>query len=673
MIRPETLFPYNRFRDEQEGFIVRAYDALNEGNHVIAAAPNGFGKTISVLCATLPVALENELKIVYCCRTHTQNARVIMELNAIHEHLIRKKIVPGIDEIAENYSGVSLRGRNEMCFKDQIRETDLSPGDASAVCTQLRKDNKCKYYKKFQQLSASEIPASNILPRQALDSDDVLNACREKEICPYFFTYNFLETARVAVCNYNWFFNPNIHDRFMESIGVGIEDILLVIDEAHNLPSLSEEIYSLRMSKFTVTNARKELREYFTSSRDERVELAERLLIATEELFDAYESRLKLKDEMTIDGRALIESLRSSTRGSLEGAFKMLDDLGDEIQKQKLEAGRKSPRSACKAVAKFIEEWQYTMDKAAYHHCFSVERDRKYSSSFQFEAVCLDPGTVGIKKVMEHVYASISLSGTIVPEAYTAICRIPRPEILRMNSPFAKDHVKAIILDGVSTVNKSRTVEMYKRYLGKIIEMADATPKNSAVFCASYNVLKGIKEAGFEEAMRRVGKFPVIEKEGTSSSENDELIAQYKEYSRTSDGAVLLGVTGGRNSEGEDFPGDEMNAVMVIGVPYASPTDRVNAKIEYYNKEFGAEKGWSLAYEIPAIQKANQACGRTVRTLDDHAVIILADERFSRQKILGLLSPWILRNICQIKDVPGHLNMSVKNFFAGFSKGGCKE
>nr|MDO8112883.1 helicase C-terminal domain-containing protein [Candidatus Sigynarchaeota archaeon] len=222
---------------------------------------------------------------------------------------------------------------------------------------------------------------------------------------------------------------------------------------------------------------------------------------------------------------------------------------------------------------------------------------------------------------------------------------------------------KSIILEGVSTSLESRNKSMYEKYLGKIVEMARATPKNSAAFCASYGVLKGIKEAGFENAIRQIGRIPVLEKEGMSSTENDELIAQFKEYSRISDGAVLLGVIGGRNSEGEDFPGDELNSVMVIGVPYATPTPRVKKKIEYYDAVFEGNKGWSLAYEIPAVQKANQACGRPIRMLDDYGVIILADERFKKEKILKILSPWILRSICSIKDIPGHLEASVSNFY----------
>ncbi len=669
MIGPDKLFPYARFRDEQEAFITMAYEALEAGKHVIASAPNGFGKTISVLCATLPVAIENDLKVVYCCRTHMQNSRVITELDAIHKHLLGKHIVQDVDELAENYSGVSLRGRNEMCFKDQIRETDLSPGDSSAVCAQLRKDGRCKYFKNFQKLSAvaQEAPEP-FMKKQALDSDDIIAACSAKEVCPYFFSRDFLKSARVSVGNYQWFFNPWIQDKFLESIGVGIEGVLLVIDEAHNLPSLSEEIHSLRMGKLTITNARKELRDYFSS--DAGLEPVERLLRASEDLFDSYERGLRNQEEIEIDARAIIEHLQSSIRSSLPGTIKLLDDKGDEIQRQKLEAGRKSPRSFCKMVSKFLEEWQYTMDKNAYYHCFSTERDRKYSSNYMFEAVCLDPGKVGIESIMENVYASISLSGTIIPEAYSAICRVPRPDILRMNSPFDPSHVKTIILDDVSTAKDRRGDDMYQKYLGKIVEMAHATPRNSAAFCPSYSVLRGILAAGFEDAIRRIGRFPIVEKEGSSSSENDDLIAQYKEYSRTSDGAVLLGVTGGRNSEGEDFPGDEMNAVMVIGVPYATPTPRVKKKIEYYDTTFEGNKGWSLAYEIPAVQKANQACGRPIRTLDDRAVIVLADERFKKDKILTLLSPWILRNICAIKDVPGHLHASVEKFFAGVPQNG---
>nr|MDO8115448.1 hypothetical protein [Candidatus Sigynarchaeota archaeon] len=411
MLGPADLFPYKRYRNEQEEFILKSYKILNEGNHLVVSAPNGFGKTTSVLCATLPVALENDLKIVYCCRTHTQNSRVIAELGAIHEHLKEKGLVQDNDELATSFAGVSLRGRNEMCFKEQIRETELSPGDASAVCSQLRKDNRCIYYKNFQKFTGEEKKLSSLLKKCALDSDEIMNACSEKKICPYFFSRDLLKTSRIAVCNYNWFFNPSIQDKFLESIDAAIEDILLVIDEAHNLPSMSEEIHSLKMGKFTISNAKKELRDYYSSQQG--LDSIERLLVASEELFDEYEKKAGNQDEIEVDARELIEHMEAKVGAKLTNVLKDLDEKGDEIQKFKLEAGKKSPRSFCKAVARFWMEWQYsTMDKAAYYHCFSADKG-KYTSGFSFEAVCLDPGLVGIKHILDNVYGSISLSGTI--------------------------------------------------------------------------------------------------------------------------------------------------------------------------------------------------------------------------------------------------------------------
>ena len=45
--------------------------------------PNGTGKTIIALCSLLPLAFEKNLKIIYMCRTHSQNRRIIKELTKI--------------------------------------------------------------------------------------------------------------------------------------------------------------------------------------------------------------------------------------------------------------------------------------------------------------------------------------------------------------------------------------------------------------------------------------------------------------------------------------------------------------------------------------------------------------------------------------------------------------
>ena len=77
-------FPYNSFRPEQERYIIQIERDSRLKKNILLSAPNGTGKTVIVLSAVLPVALERGLKIIYMCRTHTQSDRVIKELKKIH-------------------------------------------------------------------------------------------------------------------------------------------------------------------------------------------------------------------------------------------------------------------------------------------------------------------------------------------------------------------------------------------------------------------------------------------------------------------------------------------------------------------------------------------------------------------------------------------------------------
>jgi Rad3-related DNA helicase len=52
------------------------------------------------------------------------------------------------------------------------------------------------------------------------------------------------------------------------------------------------------------------------------------------------------------------------------------------------------------------------------------------------------------------------------------------------------------------------------------------------------------------------------------------------------------------------------------------------------------------------------------RTMTDTAAIILADDRFKKEKILRILSPWILRNINSLKDMPGALESTLTRFYS---------
>src|SRR5215469_7235006 len=103
-LSPQVMeyFPYPKVRIHQDQFINTIYNAVSAKQSVLIEGSNGLGKTISALSACLPVAIEKKLKILYVARTHRQHERVIDELRMIYKkHPI---------------SGISLKGRNEMCL-----------------------------------------------------------------------------------------------------------------------------------------------------------------------------------------------------------------------------------------------------------------------------------------------------------------------------------------------------------------------------------------------------------------------------------------------------------------------------------------------------------------------------------------------------------------------------
>jgi DNA excision repair protein ERCC-2 len=225
-------------------------------------------------------------------------------------------------------------------------------------------------------------------------------------------------------------------------------------------------------------------------------------------------------------------------------------------------------------------------------------------------------------------------------------------------SPFPKEHVLPLVSCGVTTAMESRTPEMYKKIIKRIGEVVEHTPANIGIFVASFEVMGRLLAEGLKKV---VSKPLFCEHRSMSSRENERMVEEFKAHSRLN-GAVLLGVLGGRSSEGVDFPGDEMNSVAIVGVPYAEPTPKVRAQIDYFEKSFPGF-GREYCYVLPAMKKASQAAGRPIRTLEDKAAIIFVDYRFATRYCRSFLPLWIRDNLKVLADEDGAIAKELSLFF----------
>jgi len=105
-------------------------------------------------------------------------------------------------------------------------------------------------------------------------------------------------------------------------------------------------------------------------------------------------------------------------------------------------------------------------------------------------------------------------------------------------------------------------------------------------------------------------------------------------------GAVLFSVCGGRLSEGMDYPAQELEMVVVVGIPYPPPTARQRALSYFHDVRFG--KGWEYTVTAPTARKLVQGVGRLIRRPDDRGAAVILDKRARHfhASLDGLLQSW---------------------------------
>jgi len=629
-------FPYSSVRPHQDEFVNTVFNAVHERRSVLIEGSNGLGKTISALSACLPVAIEKNLKILYVARTHRQHDRVIEELRAIYKK--------------HPVAGVSIRGRNEMCLNVFAAKGAFDSKSMMEVCELLKAKSRCPYYINVDERTYDYLQLQQQVAARPYMASEILRICKKKEVCPYELVKSALSDAKVVALSYLYVFDPVIRTAFLKNLESELQKIILIVDEAHNLPETAIDISSSTLSLFVLKQAELEAAKF--GNKDIEA-FANFFRIEVEKLTD------KISREEVISPDSILEIIQK--QGNIANPrdfFEHLHEVGSSIKRSLLAEG-KNPRSYIHAMSEFLLKWLETLGDNSYINVASRYFNKEKNKTAKLEIVALDPSKI-TEPVFSSTYANVIMSGTLQPlEAYARITKLPQSTVkCIVPSPFPKEHVLSAVSLGVTTSMEKRTPAMYQTIIQRIKEVVENTPTNTGVFAASFEVLNALVSEGLENALEK----PLFhERRGMTSKANEKMVSDFKACGDRN-GAVFLGVQGGRTSEGVDFPGNQMNSVVVIGVPYAEPTPRVKAQIDYYEKCFPG-LGREYGYVLPAMKRASQAAGRPIRTLDDRGAIVFLDYRFATNYCRSFLPSWISNGMKVLPDSKGVLAGEISNFF----------
>jgi DNA excision repair protein ERCC-2 len=634
----QDFFPYQSMRKGQKEMMLDIETATSRRKNAALEAPNGFGKTCVTLCGVLPWVKKNRGKVLYCARTHRQLDRVMEELVEISK--------------LQDVTGVSFRGRRHMCLNPFVLENAGIVAPISEVCGQLKATGRCAYYEKLRKLGTPEELLED-LSSKVMTAPEIIKYAKKEKICPYELSKKLAKVVDVVALSYLYVFDPFIMETFLPELETPTSRMVLVQDEAHNVPSTALDSASDSLSVSVIRGAMREAATWNDSTAREYSKALAKVVLE-------LSTGMSENEELVIDPQHVYKKAVTLSGLSAEiRPIQYMKSLGFRIRKSQLKAG-KFPRSYIGRVGEFMERWSDLSGRDDYTFILTSSKDFRGNKRISLDAVALDPTHV-TGPILERVHNSVAVSGTISPlDAYSDMLGFKSDAITStFTNPFATRNRMALVIEGLDTSYKNRTKAVFERYVDYCVAVAHATPSNTGIFATSYGIVKSLLNAGLE---KRLKKKLLIEKPGMKGTENDKVVEEFKKRGER-DGAVLLGVQGGRNSEGGDFPGKSMESVIVVGVPYARPTPRTEALIKYFDYRFNG-KGRDYAYVLPAMTRAIQAAGRPVRRLDDCGAIILLDQRFATPYLKRFLPSWLMDVVQMVPDSVDLVAQQVESFFS---------
>ncbi|MAK04491.1 MAG: hypothetical protein CMA03_01210 [Euryarchaeota archaeon] len=605
-IEQTSFFAHETLREGQKEMLQDSINALKNNGHHLAAAPTGIGKTAAALAAGLE-ALSNSTnkKIFFLTGRQSQHKIVVETIKDINSTLD-----------FQNIKCVDLIGRQSMCV-----ELDLFSGKCN--CEQGLPGG-------IKQIAYEDL--KEMILDNPLHVDEVIKKSRERFLCPWKALRNSAKDAEIIVCDYNHLFIDVIRENSLPGLGVALEDIIIIVDEAHNLPNRIRKGLERRLTKRILRGGRYEIEEYMGDIQTKREEENWKWLMKSFKKFEKHISDYFNKWNMKIDNNknetriysnellnVFLESMiPNEFNNSAESALSRFSAMLKEVTVE-LDESANDKELDCWRISALVDILLKFGNKKELVLVFNNERDGRLSCHL------LDPSIIS-KPIFSESSGSILMSGTLYPpKMYSDILGLTNLKNVTHNeyiSPFENHNKPISIATNVTTRYKQRGPENTRKICEHIYSVAKEAPGHIAIFAPSYKLLDE-----FIDSEGWPNRLVIKEKSEWGKSEIDQIIPDLEKYRKNKQKILLAGVFGGKLSEGIDYNNNILDAVVCIGIPVAPPSVFSDALKEFLETKFGRNKGWLYGSLQPAINSVIQAMGRPIRSSTDRAFITLLDSR----------------------------------------------
>jgi DNA excision repair protein ERCC-2 len=650
----DTYFPYSEYRPGQRHMLEIAARVARDGGIAMVDAPTGSGKS-SVVASLL--AERKNRKIVIAVRTVSQLTTFVRELELVRAknphikavYLVGKgSMCPlgGEGDIYRRCEGVKAFSNSLM--RDRAERGALLPAEDPFILQQIRRMDKehpllCPYYINSRMFVHAEAVGVKMVPSTALrtKADRVIASPVPPQelgsfcgnVCPYEMMMHAARNTDVIILNYYHLFDRNIREQLYASLGVEPQDILLLIDEAHNCGDVVTSIESVTLEERDLVQASRELSGM--RKRYKGADAVQHVLPRLTDFIRGLTNSSEAEDwfDPSIFDRMVV---RESLYKNMDEIVDDLLVLAESIREKNLKGGEYH-ETAIERLAEFLFRLSQSSTDPAYLTVY-----RKNEEGITLEVRCIDP-SVSLREICGAHGCCILISGTLSPvDSYSRYYFGDTPvKTLSLPNAFPQENRIVICANDITTAFSMRQNKENSSRISDYIKTFCTPQGNRAIYFPSYQILEIYANLTVPHIRGRK-----IFIEPRDAVDAGTALSTFLSLPARGESGILFAVCGGKWSEGLDYRGEMLKGAMVIGLPLA-PFNRVRRMmIEYFRHKFGDE-GEFLCYTLPAINRSLQALGRVLRTPEDRGVLVLAEKRFLEKRIRNALPAWIREELIE--------------------------
>jgi DNA excision repair protein ERCC-2 len=488
---------------------------------------------------------------------------------------------------------------------------------------------------------------------ESIDLRDILECAKAHQVCPFELSLDVSLYCEIIICDYNYAFDPRVHlERFF---GEEPTTHLLLVDEAHNLPARSREMFSASLDSVQLAAA-------VALIKGQSPQL-DRSLEKLQGYFGLLKSEIANKQPGIDQVEMAIKVSSVMSADFFRACRELPDHLLDLLARftfqcrQYLDQTRNQPNPRA-LLDLYFSALFFLRIAEEYHDDTYVTVARLEEGKLELVLMCLD-ASEKLAAAYVNRHAAVFFSATLSPLAYyTGLLHghhpAAEPESLCLGSPFPPENLLVLTCTRLSTRYKMRR-DTIVPILEMILQAVRQKTGNYLVFVPSFaylemlrSLLRGRPEVASLDLMFQAAAM--------NEPSRRKFLHRFEQFGEKT--LLAVAVIGGIFAEGIDLAGERLAGVVVVGagLPQICPEREIMR--QYYAEALGS--GYEYAYLYPGFNKVQQAAGRVIRSENDRGFVLLIDDRYETQVYSELFpAEWQPRQV----GTPEELGVMLQEFW----------